>query len=314
MTINHVYIENLLAYGKYGKLINLIKNNIHVWSLNDFFDIFALCCGYYSTYINAFDASELCVMYFIDHAPDIIRDHIMSDDRDIKITIRGKLHSGIENLLKLLPYNFNSIRLFKNIRIPQHEQYTYYFAQKHYDILKYCVDKEINHIGSTNVYNIDSTTTLYGKYGSILWFHNQYMYDDNRGFCINIFSYCKQLIQLCVDKEYEICDKLYSELLISSTKKSGLRYNDVHFIVKYKQIWNIILQCFEYSTNNELSASRKKLAKIIDEHNMCYYDIVRFCEIFNKYVRCHRNNDNIIKNILSYKVHPDHINKIADIE
>jgi hypothetical protein len=117
--MNTKYIKSLLKKGKYGKVIHLIQQNLHMWSLDNFKEVLLLCSGIYDKTVNHDTFSEECVIYIMERIPIHIKSFLldeffMCNFRFSGYELVGENCHSIELLLISLPTVYDTFRLVKH--------------------------------------------------------------------------------------------------------------------------------------------------------------------------------------------------------
>jgi hypothetical protein len=234
MNVN--YIKTLLKSGRYGKVIHLIKSNVHIWSLDDYHKVYYLCCGllcdtktrYISLEFSEYDKelfSDICVEYFTEFVQNNIYDRIQKSYDKYKI--------DAVNIFEYIIYKNDAVRMFKKSNLYK-EMYELRYPtglQPSNDILKFCIQKGI-------YFKVLPKMMIYDDYINFLFTSN------NRRF---IIPPAHSLIEYYVKGEYDkfriLCDN--TKLVLSGRNVTICLTNDIlninscyviDIIVKYRHI------------------------------------------------------------------------------
>lgn len=168
--MNRLYISKLLKCNRVGKVIRLIRDNVYVWSVNDFEFVILAC--------------KLCCHYICHH----IEKESLYNDLKRKLRIEGSMHYSdkfgvtIEHM-RLTIKSGHSDLLYKYIHGSDIEKYLYklvkygyLFMIKYYLLSGYDIDKcvDILYNGVHGAYRLENNEVI--KYLTSHVMLNRYMY------------------------------------------------------------------------------------------------------------------------------------------
>jgi hypothetical protein len=248
--MNFEYIKKLLECGRHGKVIQLIKNNVHIWSMDDYQKVYDICCFNVDLFKkdNRY-FSELCSIYLHNHTPDSL--------------FKKLKHAG-------------SIRQSKYL---DNVQYIQYFELT-VDELKYIIKTQSKDTYSINTIELYKCL-IYEDVDMISKIQSQKVYILS-GDTISITSI---LYEYYTRGEYAKGDKMYNMMNILNSPKTYMSDSVMNIIYKYRHIWKdlrdkkILKFCkyfidnVKYDTNEVLYAIQivggcdiKTLNYIMDEY------------------------------------------------
>jgi hypothetical protein len=224
--MNIAYIKKLVECNRYGEIIRLIKDNTHMWSINDFYNVYNLCCGTNSTIENMNNYilennvrsthAEPCIIYMLEQ-------NIIITDTWIELIGRRSALCSIDfgdtGYCNFLPHYCDSVRLFKHKLCKSAPQDDFSLRKYGPNLLRYFIEnRKLN--------DFKCGMTVPGEY---LVYDNS---DINYAIVttINRKNMNIPLINIYSKSEYELGDRLYEMILMTCKDAHKL----IHQIYKHK--------------------------------------------------------------------------------
>jgi hypothetical protein len=255
--MNFKYIEQLLIHNRYGKVIQLLKNNQNIWSLNDYQRVYFLCCGFpTSNYKHKKEYfSETCVIYSLDHIHAGIQKHMCST---------SYLCSPL--IYNILGYITGSIKILKR----QSSDYCINDTNNimHPDTLRYRIKTQ----------NIWKYTTI-----SSLVLINCFIYDNNYTRLQSQYPRLYTKIRRVLYGYYKRCEytkgqKLYDMMHILKITRIDF-VHEMRYMWKYIHNKNVLGFC-EFFMDKHVSEYEKcAMLNVVSSHD----DYNFLCQIFSDF-------------------------------
>lgn len=190
-TMNFEYIQALALANKYGHIIKIVRENIHLWSLDDFHKVYLLLFGIKRQWRRprlVFEYfSEECIMYINKYIPQHIHEYLVTNDKKLDIWHTGKFFKYLKDcknntIVRNLPLMHDSQRLYKTTRS--------IYDEKLYDNNALHVYNNIAKF-KFNMYRMKIATNIYETGMPLLYRINcqldMCMHNNDRVYSVNVY-------------------------------------------------------------------------------------------------------------------------------
>lgn len=243
--MNFEHVKKLVVCNRYGEVIHLIRNNIHLWSSDDYCTLFILCCGLKSQkspihgiYSDIF--SEECILYMMDNM----------DCSNIINVINNIWFGNSHRVKNVIAYEHDSVRLFKRELFYGAR---YGKCKQNGDISKYCIQKRKPILGCISPVYLDLVHKI-GIYKCFGQYHYGLLYWYSKG-------------------EYTKGDELCDMILL--LYKNYYYYSmDMNTTIKYKTI-------FKHFYNNDI----EEICKCLIDNKITVTELKRIRSCYEGYSR-----------------------------